>query len=453
MSPRAPDPSAPSGRPRVVALVDGEHYPPVTMDALRALSDRYEVVAAAMMGGGEKLSDAIELGGLPIVTGRAQRETLERALDEHAPAVVFDLSDSPVIETRARFGLACVALARGVGYHGADFTFDPPWHARRSTVPTVAVIGSGKRTGKTAVAAAFARACTAAGVRAVILAMGRGGPAEPVVTYGDKERPSVTSLLAIAEAGEHAASDSYEDAVVAGVTTVGARRAGAGLAGGTGFDTVPRALAAAEEEGPDLIILEGSGTAFPPVPADATIYVVGGDAPSEQVSGGLAPLRLLLADLVVVTMAEEPVLSSETLAALSSSVSEFAADVPIVRTVFRPAPVEPVTGKRILLATTAPEAVGASLRRHLEEVHGATVVGITHRLADRPKLSQELAGMEGTYEVLLTEVKAAAIDVAARAARAAGAEVVFCDNEPIATDADLTVAFARVREDAVARAG
>lgn len=431
-------------RPRAVVLVDGEHYPPVTLDAIAYLRAELDVAAAVMLGGSEKLAGPLRLGELPVVSATTPLTALREALDRFEPAVVFDLSDAPVVDTGLRFRLASLALSRGATYRGADFTLQPPAMPLRARLPTVAVIGTGKRTGKTAVAAAFARDARDGGVRTVIVAMGRGGPAEPVVTRGDLRRPTPRELLALAQAGEHAASDSYEDAVVAGVTTVGARRAGAGLAGSTVWDTVARALAAAEAQEPDIIILEGSGTAFPPVACDATILVVGGSTPAAEIAGGLGPLRILLADLAVVTMAEAPVLSSPTLAALTSSASEFARDVPIVRTVFRPAPVGSVAGKKVFYATTAPDAVGPALKRHLEDAHGATVVGMTHRLADRPRLSEDLAKAEGTYEVLVTEVKAAAIDVAVRAALDAGARVTFADNEPVPVDGDLSAAFARV---------
>jgi len=40
-------------------------------------------------------------------------------------------------------------------------------------------------------------------------------------------------------------------------------------------------------------------------------------------------------------------------------------------------------------------------------------------------------------DVFLTEIKAAAVDVVAEAAAAAGRELVFCDNEPLAREGDL----------------
>ena len=441
-----------TARPRALALVDGEHYPPVILDALAKVASNADVVAAVMLGGGEKLSGPMALGDLPIVEGRSQREALEAALERFGPDVVIDLSDAPVIDARARNLLIAVSAARGATYRAGGSTFEQPWTVHRPSVPTIAVIGTGKRTGKTAVSAALARHIAASGARPVIVAMGRGGPDKPLVTRGDVERPTVDGLIALADRGEHAASDTYEDAVVAGVTTVGARRAGSGMLGDPAFDTVGEAIGVAENEDPDVLILEGSGTAIPPARADAVVLVVGGATAPEEMFSPLGYLRLLIADLALVTMAEEPVLSTETLSALSSSVTELARDVPVVRTVFRPAPVGSVAGKKIFFATTAPETAGRSMRTHLEEAHGAEVVGITHRLADRSRLSQELAAAEGMYEVLLTELKAAAIDVAARAARSAGAEVVFADNIPVAVEGDLPAAFDTVIERATSRA-
>jgi cyclic 2,3-diphosphoglycerate synthetase len=280
-------------------------------------------------------------------------------------------------------------------------------------------------------------------VRVVIVAMGRGGPAEPVVTRGDLETIDARALLVRADRGEHAATDAYEDAIVARVATVGARRAGAGLAGATLHDTVARAVAVADGLEPDLIILEGSGTAIPPARANATILVAGGRTPAESLRDGLAPFRLLISDLIVVTMSFEPVLPTETISALSSQLAEFARDVPIARTVLRPLPLQSVAGRKVFFVTTAPSETGPSLQEHLERVHGAVVVGRSHRLADRPGLANDLAGAEGTYEVLLTEVKAAAIDVAARAALAAGAEVVFADNAPDDLSAEFDTVLKR----------
>ena len=71
-----------------------------------------------------------------------------------------------------------MALARGVPYVGPDFRLDPPERlAPPLGTPTLAVFGTGKRTGKTAVAGEVARVAARRGLAPVVVAMGRGGPA------------------------------------------------------------------------------------------------------------------------------------------------------------------------------------------------------------------------------------------------------------------------------------
>src|SRR5579871_1039288 len=98
-------------RGRVLALVDGEHYPPVVRDAL---AEAGGVVAALLVGGGEKLDGDPDYG-VPVV----------RAGGDPATAML-DLSDEPVIGEAARLHLAAHALAAGLGYAGPGFRFEPP---------------------------------------------------------------------------------------------------------------------------------------------------------------------------------------------------------------------------------------------------------------------------------------------------------------------------------------
>ena len=128
----------------------------------------------------------------------------------------------------------------------------------------VAVIGTGKRTGKTALGTHLASLLRDSGAEPVVVSMGRGGPPEPVLVRAG-ERPGVERLLEIARAGGHAASDYLEDAVLAGVTTVGCRRCGEGPAGETFESNVLEGLGVALRERPDVVVLEGSGAALPPV--------------------------------------------------------------------------------------------------------------------------------------------------------------------------------------------
>ena len=177
---------------RALALIDGEHYAPVVRAALEELP--YDFVVAHVVGGTEKLRADADYGV-------AVAADLERALTEHRPQVVVDLSDEPVLGPRERFGLASRVLAAGLPYVGADFRFDPP-ELEPFPLPSIGIVGTGKRVGKTAITA---RAATlyARDRRVVVVAMGRGGPPEPEVAT---VAPDLDALLALSRAGRHAVS-------------------------------------------------------------------------------------------------------------------------------------------------------------------------------------------------------------------------------------------------------
>ncbi len=423
---------------RVLALVDGEHYPPVTrwgIDVARTLG--HEVEAALLVGGVEKIDPRRPPDlGVPVrLADGDPAGALARALDELRPEGVLDLSDEPVLGYRERMELAAVALARGIPYLGADFRLDPPIAGPALPVPAVGVIGTGKRTGKTAIGAEAARVARERGLRPVVVAMGRGGPMEPQVARADEVH--VEALLELVRRGEHAASDYLEDALTAGVTAVGARRAGGGLAGAPYATTARAAAELAVGLGAGLVVLEGSGSALPPVPWDAGILVVPATAPPEYLGGYLGPFRLLLSDLVVVTMAHSPT-GPENLPALRSHVQRLRPGVRFLVTEFEPVPLAEVGGRDAFLATTAPGPVAERKAALLERAYGCRVVGWSARLADRAGLAADMDGA-GPYDVLLTELKAAAVDVACDRALARGAEVVFLRNRPVAVEGDLGV--------------
>ncbi|MGH2819182.1 MAG: 2,3-diphosphoglycerate synthetase, partial [Actinomycetota bacterium] len=265
--------------------------------AIRSEREAGRDIAAAIVAGGiEKLPPGglRRIGGVPVRSGPRPVEVLDRALEELAPEGVIDLSDEPVLDYRRRHAFAAVALLRGVAYQGADFRFEPPPRPRLCRKPSVALVGTGKRTGKTAVAGFGARVLSATGRRPVIVAMGRGGPPEPEVLRGDASSLEPTDLLALADAGRHAASDYIEDALLARVPTVGCRRCGGGLAGGVEHSNVAAGIEAANHLPADLLLLEGSGSALPPAHADATVLVAPVSIPDEYLAGYFGPYRLLL---------------------------------------------------------------------------------------------------------------------------------------------------------------
>ncbi|MGH2748081.1 MAG: 2,3-diphosphoglycerate synthetase [Actinomycetota bacterium] len=404
------------------------------------MASKGEVVAALLLGGEEKLPPGriSSLGGIEVLSGPDPRAALDQALLRLRPDAVIDLSDEPVLDYRRRFELAALTLFRGIPYVGADFRFEPPPRPRLADKPSIALIGTGKRTGKTAVAAFAARTLQAAGRGPVVVAMGRGGPAEPEVLRGDELILEPKDLLDFADAGRHAASDYIEDALLARVPTVGCRRCGGGLAGGVEHSNVGRGVALANELPAELVLVEGSGSAIPPVHADTTLLVVPASIPPEYLAGYMGPYRLLLSDFVVITMCEEPFGSSTQISTITAQVKrtfglvnrgEDTDGPEVIRTVFRPTPTRSVEGATVLVATTAPEEAGDAIRRHLEGL-GCRVAGMTHALSARERLESELGGYGKGADVLLCEIKAAAIDVATRWALDQGLEVVYMDNVP-----------------------
>jgi cyclic 2,3-diphosphoglycerate synthase len=355
---------------RAVAIVDGEHYPDVVRAALHELP--YEFVGVMLIGGTEKLRGTPDYG-VPIVEDPGEAE------------VVVDLSDEPVLTPELRLQLASRFLALGLPYLGADFRFDPPtFHP--FDLPSLAVIGTGKRVGKTAVTGHVAR-LLARDRRVVVVAMGRGGPAEPELVATP---PTVDDLVALSRSGRHAASDHLETAALARVPTVGCRRAGGGMAGAPFASNVLEGARLAASLEPDVVVFDGSGAAIPPIATSARILVA-------HDRSGLNAFRALISDLVL-TPGEDFTL--------------------------RLRPLEPLAG-RVAVFTTGDAPVG-----HL----GADVVHVSRNLARRDLLALELATLD--VDTYLVEIKAAAIDVVAEHALARGARVVLADNEVVATGLD-----------------
>ena len=106
-------------------------------------------------------------------------DSLEGAIAELEPELVVDLSDEPVLGPRERMRLASRVLALGLPYAGPDFRFEPPALAP-FPLPSLSIVGTGKRVGKTAVTGHVAR-LLALDRDVVVVAMGRGGPPEPEV--------------------------------------------------------------------------------------------------------------------------------------------------------------------------------------------------------------------------------------------------------------------------------
>jgi cyclic 2,3-diphosphoglycerate synthetase len=424
---------------RVIVLVDGEHHPAAVRAALEALrNEGNEIAGAVFCGGTEKVdrSKLDEVYGVEVAQDDDLVRVLGEALERWRPEVVNDLTDEPILSPAQRFELASHALAAGVSYHGADFELSARKFERIVTKPSIRVFATGKRTGKTAVASALARHAAAQEHSPLIVAVGRGGPNPPRLIEAGT-RLDAALLLEWAEAGHHAGSDYVEDAMTSGVTTIGCVRVGGGLAGATVYSNVLDAARMAEERSEDLVIFEGSGASFPDVAVDAGVLCIPATLPPADITSYLGAYRLLLADLAVVTMAEEGPTSPQLEAAIRKTVP----DLDLVHVAFRPEPLSPVTGRKAFFFCTAPPDAGPVMKNHLEREYGCEIVGMSHRLSDRATLKRELEEAP-SHDLVLTELKAGAVDVVVRESFARDKEVVFVNN--ILVGMDIEDAFDRV---------
>jgi cyclic 2,3-diphosphoglycerate synthetase len=403
---------------KLIAVIDGEHHPGVVRDALVRLEAEHEIVGVLFAGGEEKVADSV------LIDARdhyGHEVTVGTDLPELDADAVFDLSGDPVLSPVRRLELAAAALERRMTYLAPGLRVTPPPIDRvEADVPILSVIGTGKRTGKTAVAGHLAALLREGGAEPVIVSMGRGGPPEPQIVRAG-ERLDGARLLDIARSGRHAASDYLEDAALTGVATVGTRRCGEGPAGEVFDSNVADGVRLALTLDPAAVVLEGSGSAIPPVAADRTVCVTRAE---HGAVSGLESLRLNRAQLVI-------------------ALGDRGTAVPhpnVIRCELVPVPTRPAPeGARAAVFTTATpegaEQISAALERS-----GLEVGLVSTALARRAELERDLAqaALAGC-DLFLTEIKAAAIEVVAERAERDRVELGFLGSRLAAVPGEPSV--------------
>ena len=427
---------------KMLCLVDGEHYLPVTQEAIDTLNnlEHIDIIGAVFIGGTEKLRDDSEESyseklGVPVQFAKDKDipyDIIVEMIKKYDADTVFDLSDEPILDYPKRFKIACKVLNEGITYEGPDFKFEPTSQYEIMEKPSITILGTGKRIGKTAVSGFVSRLIDKNGYEPCVIAMGRGGPEEPEIVHGEKLKINAEFLLEQSEKGVHAASDHWEDALMSRILTIGCRRCGGGMAGEVFLTNMKKGARLANEVDAKFAIFEGSGAAIPPIKTNKKISLIGANQPLSNLTSYFGPYRIGLGNLVILTMCEEPMTSPEKIAEIEEFVGEINPEATVISTVFRPKPLDDISGKRVLFATTAPEEVKEKLVDYLEENYGCKVIGTTAHLSNRPLLKEDMAKYMDKVDVMLTELKAAAVDVATKDAINAGLEVVYCDNIPVA---------------------
>lgn len=417
---------------RVICLIDGEHQPAVVREALDRTAEEHEIAAVLFCGGEEKVGAGVfddpssHYGREVVIDGEDPAAALAGLAQAAGAEAVLDLADEPVVDAAFKLRLASVALHHGLAFRGPGLELRPQHYSPPPFgAPSVAVIGTGKRCGKTAVAVHWARLLREAGRRPVIVSMGRGGPPEPELA---RAGTGLTELLELAASGRHAASDYLEDAVLAGVDAIGCRRAGGGLAGEVADTNLEAGARLAGGLDPGVVLFEGSGATIPAVEVDRTVCVTGD---REQALTHMGPLRLMRADLVVQFDGDDAF--RDELAAVAGA--------PVIRCRLQPVAVEPLPADARVAFFSTSKATGIEPE---PVVHSAN---LGRRAALQGDLERAAAEGCDTY---VTEVKAAAIEVVAAEAGRRDARVVFCTNMPLPLDgeADLDEALLSLAEEA-----
>ncbi|MFB0545033.1 MAG: 2,3-diphosphoglycerate synthetase [Asgard group archaeon] len=423
---------------RVLILIDGEHTIPVISKGLEKLRKMgKKIVAGLFVGGFEKIGDLKTLEnelGIPVEILKTDfPNTLQLLNEKHGSFnTIFDLSDHPILSPKDRMRIGVESLIRGYRYEGADFSFDP-LELKENVLDkfSLGVIGTGKRTGKTAISAYIAKLLKEKGIEACIVTMGRGGPEKPELIKGKEIKITPQFLVDLVKKGYHAASDCWENALTAKVTIVGCSRCSGGLAGKTFYDNVLEGAKIANSLPLDVVILEGSGTTVPSIKADKYVVTVSAWQSKFLFSGYLSPIRIKISSLVIITGCELPLASSKRVGKIVRKIKAIKPEIDVVKTVFRPMPLGDITGKKVFYASTTPRKIIKKNVDYLEKTFNCSVSYYTNQLSNRFKLRNEVEKNLEKADVLLTELKASAVDTATVMALSSGKEVIYAHNVPI----------------------
>lgn len=426
---------------KIACLVDGEHYLSNLKESLLEISKTYTVKYVIFIGGTEKIGTPADVSRvLPytvrfaVKNYRPDGPQIGKILKAHPVELVLDLSDAPIMDYMTRFEVACHVLYQGIVYRGSDFEFQPLRFKKLLTKPSVSIWGTGKRIGKTAMGGLVGRVMKDVNMKPAIVTLSRGGPTKPIVVRGDEIKLDLKYLLSIDANGMHASSDCFQDALSAGVPTFGCRRCGGGMAGRPVVTVVDAGVRMAQKASyVKSVIVEGSGASVAEIKTDKVILMMDILQPLEILEGYMTPLRVLYADLVVLNMCENFLVDQKKITRVIKRIRAIKPGVRIATAVIRPYLREKVKGKKIFLITTAPKEVMPLITKHLEKNYECKVVGSSHNLSIRPLLIKDLKALKKSgANVVVTELKAAAIAVAVKEATKAGLPTVLLDYETVA---------------------
>jgi cyclic 2,3-diphosphoglycerate synthetase len=418
---------------RLAAIIDGEHYPQITLDAINVLKKEFngKFCGIIFLGGTEKITSGNfnDFFDDEVYVIKDFLKDFFAALDYFKPDIVYDLSDEPVVNHQIRMKIASFCFFKKASYIGPDFLFKYEESLYKTKTPSISIIGTGKRIGKTAISSYIANIFKKNNLEVIVVAMGRGGPKEPQILKGKDINITPQYLLELSNKGFHASSDYIEDALMSKITTIGCRRCGGGFGGKVFLSNVVEGAKLADSLKPDLVILEGSGASIPDAKAYINFCVIGANQEWDDIVGYLGIYRILISDVIMLTNCELPVANNKKIKMLEENIKLINPKAKIYKSIFRPQPLKSIENKKIIITTTAKNIINDKLKKYIEDNFHCIVNGITFNLSNRPLLKKDLESFKD-FDTILTELKAASVDLVTDFAIKSGKEVVYMNNIP-----------------------
>ncbi|MFZ3106145.1 MAG: hypothetical protein WA105_02040, partial [Candidatus Hydromicrobium sp.] len=140
--------------------------------------------------------------------------------------------------------------------------------------------------------------------------------------------------------------------------------------------------------------------------------------------------RILSSDMTIITMCEEPLADRDKINFLEREIKKINPKARIIKTVFRPEPLSDISGKKVFVAMTASKIIEPIIRDYIENNFNCSVIKMSFNLGNREELRKDLEKSKD-YDTILTELKAASVDVLTDYAFKHKKEIIYMNNIPI----------------------
>jgi cyclic 2,3-diphosphoglycerate synthetase len=163
--------------------------------------------------------------------------------------------------------------------------------------------------------------------------------------------------------------------------------------------------------------------------------VIGADQSWDSIVGYLGLYRILMSDLVVLTMCEEPLTDKGNIDFLESEILKCKSNVKIVKSIFRPEPASSIEGRKIFMALTAKSLIEDKIKEYVEKKYNCEIMRVSFNLSNREKLKKELLECDN-YDTILTELKASSVDLVTEFAVENKKHISYMNNIPVILESE-----------------